>query len=234
MNLIQLASLLIPIAILDSINPSAIILTILMLTKGTQIKNILAYISGIFVSYFAIGATALIVYRYFGSGFKPDFSFVAEYINKPPFWVVLLEFVAGVAILINSIYSRVYPKNTKEKPPKRIITQTSLLSFVVLGVGITGLEATTALPYFGTISTMFLANFGLLTNLVLVFFYCLIFVIPPLALIGIRLVYKEQFESVLAKLKKLSAKYMPNIWLYGNLILAVYLIIDSLQLLVNR
>jgi hypothetical protein len=136
--------------------------------------------------------------------------------------------------LVHTIYNKTHPKTKSEKTGKNSLTQTSLFGFIALGVGITGVEATTALPYFGAISTMFLANFGLLTNLILVFFYSLIFVLPPLVLIGIRLVYKDHFEMVLAKLKKLSQRYLPSIGFYGNLILAIYLIIDSLQLIINR
>ncbi len=230
MSLLQLIFVLIPIAVLDSINPSAIILTVLMLSKDTKIKNILSYILGIFISYLAIGAGALLLYRFFGAGYKLDFSFAYEYINSPPLWMIVLQFIAGMAILANTLYRRKYPKTKAEQPKTKSLTQTSLLSYFALGVGITGVEATTALPYFGAISTMFLANKGLFVNLILVFFYCVIFVLPPLVLIGIRLIYKDHFDTILAKLKQLSARYIPKIGFYGNLLLAAYLIIDSIQL----
>jgi hypothetical protein len=234
MNLIQLISILIPIAILDSFNPSAIILTISMLASGTKIRNILLYVFGIFCTYFGIGAVLVIGYQFFGSGFKIDLSFVVDYINKPPLWTILMELVAGVSLLIYTLIQSKKTSVIEKKSKPKIIVQKSILSFFMLGVVITGVESTTALPYFGAISTLFLGNKGVFTNLVLLGIYNIFFILPALTLIRIRLYYKEKFDLVLCSLQKLSHKYAPKVVFWGGVIFSAYLIFDAAQLLIRR
>jgi Sap, sulfolipid-1-addressing protein len=234
MPLIQLISIIISIAILDSFNPSAIILTISMLGSGTKFRNILLYIFGIFCTYFGIGAVLMIGYQFFGSGFKIDLSFVGDYFNKPPLWTILTEFIAGISLLI---YTLIHSKKTsliEKKPKSNTVVQKSMLSFFMLGVVITGVESTTALPYFGAISTLFLGNKGVLTNLVLLCIYNIYFILPALILIGIRLYYKEKFDLIIVSLKKLSYKYGPKVVFWGGIVFSAYLIFDAALLLIYR
>jgi hypothetical protein len=234
MNLIQLISILIPIAILDSFNPSAILLTISMLASGTKIRNILLYIFGIFFTYFGLGAILVIGYQYFGSGFKLDINFVGDYISKPPLWTIMIEFFIGVSLLIYTISQEKSKNLTTKKIKPKTIEQKSMISFFILGVVITGVESTTALPYFGAISTLFLANKGILINLILLGIYNIFFILPALLLIIIRLYYKEKFDRVINSIRTLSNKYIPKVIFWGGLIFSFYLIFDAIQLLIHR
>jgi cytochrome c biogenesis protein CcdA len=234
MNFAQLISIFIPIAILDSFNPSAILLTVSMLASGTKIRNILLYIFGISCTYFGMGTVLVIGYQLFGSGFKLDLNFVGEYISKPPLWTILTELIVGVSLFVYSLNQRINKNTTVKKVEPKPIVQKSMLSFFLLGVVITGAESTTALPYFGAISTLFLANKGVLTNLSLLGIYNIIFILPALLLIAIRLYYKEKFDRVINSIQILSNKYTPKVIFWGGLVFSFYLIFDATQLLSHR
>jgi hypothetical protein len=226
MTLSQIISLLIPIAILDSVNPSAIVLTLTMLISGIDSKKVMAYIMGIFLIYFSIGLLVVYLFEYSGITFKFDFGFVGDYINSPPIWAILVQLIVGILILYNCINNRIKPKVVEFKKPK--LTQNSIFSYFILGVIITGVESTSALPYFGAFSSLFLANLGFDTNVFLLFGYCIIFVLPPISLVVIRTLYKEDFDKIINRIKLFSSKYSPKILFYFPLVLSIFIISDAL------
>ncbi len=231
MNLAFLISL-ISIAVIDAINPSAIFMTFVLLgQKQSQIAKSLVYVFGIFVTYFCIGIILLLVYRFFGNSFRIDFSWIQNLFNKPPDWFYVMEFIVGFLILIYAIffYKKSYSKPKETDNTKPVNTNT-LLSVLLLGVTITFAELPTALPYFGGISTIYIANFSLFVSLGFLALYNLIFVLPPIVIILIYYFNRLNFDQITKKIRVVLNKYNYLLFKIGFILLAIFLIYNSLSI----
>ena len=188
--------------LLDSLNPSAIAVTIIQLSSDKKpILKALAYILGIFVTYFSLGIVLFGLYSYFGNNL--DFGFLTNLINNPPIWAYYLQLIFGIFLCIYSVFYFL-PKTASKKINMQ--SKPSLLLSFGLGATITLIESATALPYFGAISTIYLANVGFLTSLILLFAYNIIFVLPPLILVSIYSFFPAKFDIFIFKVKTFFVK----------------------------
>jgi hypothetical protein len=232
MTLLQLLMFITPLAIIDSINPSAILLTLTMLIASINSKKIMTYILGILLTNFALGAFVMYSYEFFGVNFQFDLEFITEFMYNPPYWGIIIKLLIGCTLLCVTIYNKLKPKSPTQELEKPNIIQNSIFSFFILGVVTTGIEAATALPYFGAFSSIFVANLGFFTNLILVFLYSIIFVLPLALLVVIRNLFKSNFHEVILNIKAFFAKYFSNTLFYLTLSFSTYLATDAfMQLL---
>ena len=220
------------IAILDSINPSAIVITVAQLSNGKNpVAKCLAYIFGIYITYFFLGTVLYSSYSAFGNSFKIDFNGLINFINQPPIWAFYLQLVIGISLIIYSIhYFR--PKiqevtEVKDIKLSSIESKTSLTASFLLGITVTGVEAFTALPYFGAISTLYISNLGFFRSLILLIIYNIIFILPPLILVLMYKIFTSKFEELTIKIKSNLGKYTHKVLKYGFIILGIYLSIES-------
>jgi cytochrome c biogenesis protein CcdA len=226
---IALITTLTTIALVDSINPSAIVMTLVLLSSGkNKVLKSLVYVTGIFVTYFAIGSVLLLAYNLFGSSFKFDFNPLTNFIIKPPLWSYYLQLILGCWIVVYAVkYFSKKSNNDSIEPSKS--QPKSLLAVFVLGMTITLVEASSALPYFGGISTIFVANLGLLNSLIFLTIYNLVFILPPLAIILIYCFNSNHFERIISRIKCLLQKYSYSVLKYGMIVIGAGLCADSLM-----
>jgi cytochrome c biogenesis protein CcdA len=225
---ISLILTLISIAIVDSINPSAIVMTLVQL-NGTKkvIANSLAYIFGIFCTYYTLGIVLIYLYSTVGSNFNVDFTPLTSFFEKPPNWAYWSQLILGIATIIYAIkfYKRAdnNSTNTNNKSAK-----SSIVSSFILGIIITGVEAGTAIPYFGAISALYIANVGMFQSVVLLFFYNLIFILPPLTIVALFVLFRSKFQSVIDSINQFTTKYSYPTLKYGMTLVGLMLIVDSI------
>jgi cytochrome c biogenesis protein CcdA len=219
---------LISIALVDSINPSAIIMTLVQL-NGTKrvISNALAYILGIFCTYYTMGIILIYLYSSVGSKLNLDFTPITSFFVKPPDWAYWSQFFLGIATIVYAIifYKR---KDSAVESQNNKTAKSSIISSFVLGIVITGIEAGTALPYFGAISALYLANLGMLQSIIILFFYNLIFVLPPLAIVGTYVLFRSKFQSVIKSVNNFTLAYSYPALKYGLVVVGALLIVDSI------
>ncbi|MGL4759815.1 MAG: GAP family protein [Patescibacteria group bacterium] len=219
---------LLSIALVDSINPSAIVMTLVQLNGPKKVvANALSYIFGIFCTYYIIGVILLYAYHVIGSNFKVDLGPISNFFSSPPAWAYLAQFVLGIVMLVYAfIFFR--KKDNQFKDENKRSSKSSLLGSFVLGVLITGVEAGTAIPYFGAISTLYIANPGLISSAVMLFFYNIVFVLPPLLIVVLYLMFRSQFGVLIERINLLQSKYSFLLIKYGMIIIGVLLLIDSI------
>ena len=228
----KLLSLLFIIAILDSVNPSAIAVTLIQLTRPRRpIVQALAYILGIFITYFIFGIVLLLGYKYFVDSIKLDFSFFNNFANQFPSWPQFLQIFIGSILIIYSLFFFTQKvENSSEstyKPDSQTHHNLALKSFA-LGITITGVEAGTAIPYFGAISTIYFYNLSTFYNFLLIFLYCLLFVLPPLAIVGVYILFRGKFESTNKLVHNFLRYYARPILKYSLVFVGVLLIFSGL------
>ncbi len=172
------------LAVIDSINPSALVVTIYLLSQPGAVPRVLCYAAGILVSYLALGVALMLgvgtLFERFGAAF-----------DHPVAWGA--QAVLGAGMLVFAIAA---PKSsaasTRAPPTPRI---GGLLGMVVLGATVTAVELVTALPYFAAIAIMVGADLSVTVWAPLLLVYNLIFIFPPLALLGLHVVLGPRLHA---------------------------------------
>ena len=212
---------LIAIAALDSLNPSAITLQIYLLGTTKPIPRSIAFVIGIFLAYWTSGLLALLgldrlIQTVIGnSGFS---------LSTPLFYIIQL--LTGIILLIVGIILRIPTQSEPVKAPKKL----NLARTFLLGMSITILELPTALPYFAAIEQISRAKLDLLSTMIILAMYNLIFVLPPIALIVIYLFFRRQSFALplLQRINRSITIYSPHIIRFLILGLGIFFIADSL------
>ena len=213
---------LIAIAALDSLNPSAIALQVYLLGTTKPIPRSLAFVIGIFLAYWTSGLLAVLGLNQFiqtviaNSGFS---------LSTPLLYTIQL--LIGIILLVVGIMLRIPAQTEPVKAP----TKLTLARTFLLGMSVTVLELPTALPYFAAIEQIARANLDLLSIASILALYNLIFVLPPIALVVLYLLFHRQsfVLSLLQRINRSIAIYSPHILRFVLLGLGIFLIADCLS-----
>jgi cytochrome c biogenesis protein CcdA len=234
MNLTLLATLL-GIAVLDSVNPSAIAVTLVQLGSGKNaVARSIAYILGIFTTYSLIGLVLLVAYQSFGAHFQSFTIDIPAFINNPPLWQYYLQLVLSIILIIFAcFYFQPKLEKARSDKTKEVKSKNSLLGSFILGISITAIESATALPYLGAISTIYLSGVGNTVGIFLILGYNIIFVLPPLALVALYLCFGSKFEKIVSRIRKFFEKHTHFILKFGFIVLGVFLLIESVLGILN-
>ena len=163
------------LAVVDSVNPSALAVALWWMARPGAAPRLLAYIAGIALTYATLGVALMLglgvaVERY-GKAFDHPL-------------VLALQLALGLGMLGYGIFAPKQSKAASQQPQPRI---GGLLGMVLLGATVTAIEMVTALPYFAAVALMTSAKLALWQWLPLLLVYNAIFVAPPLLLLGLYL-----------------------------------------------
>lgn len=204
------------LAVIDSINPSALVVTLDLLGRGAPARAILVYIAAIFVAYFAAGIVLLL-------GLTALFEPLAALLETRT--ANVLAVLLGGGMLAYALAAR----NAKNAPPppKRLeATSLALGGLFVLGVTVTVLELPTALPYLAAIGILTSEDLSLGRQLPLLALYSAIFVLPPLLLmVGYRFLGRGGGDRLARRLRREARETM--LWIVG--IVGFYLLFEGLR-----
>ena len=163
------------LAVVDSVNPSALAVALWWMARPGAAPRLLAYIAGIAQTNATLGVALMLglgvaVERY-GKAFDHPLA-------------LALQLALGLGMLGYGIFAPKQSKTAPEQPQPRI---GGLLGMVLLGMTVTAIEMVTALPYFAAVALMTSAKLALWQWLPLLLVYNAIFVAPPLLLLGLYL-----------------------------------------------
>jgi Sap, sulfolipid-1-addressing protein len=218
------------VAFIDAINPSAIAMTIVILSSDSQkILKAFLYTLGIFVSSLTIGLILSLLFQHYGEGlvsffqFKPDFNttVVDNFIDDTKPIYILLLFVVEVIFGIICIYFAI--KNRKKSIVTKIksYTDKNLYGAFKLGVVVTGIEVATGLPYIGAVTTMHVQQYNWLITTLILIAYNIVFVSPVIFLIILYKYFKPQFEAVTPVINKIIEAFVQLIKFYLLLLVGI-------------
>jgi cytochrome c biogenesis protein CcdA len=203
------------LALLDSLNPSALAVTIyLLLNGGPYARRVLVYLSGVFLAYLSAGALIML-------GLDP----VSGYFGGPAAYGT--QGAVGAAMLLYALLAPGKPREeeTRVRQPR----SWSLGAIFLLGVTVTAVEFVTAFPYLGAIAILTTADLPAAQWLPILVVYNAIFVLPPLLLLAAYVAFGKRLESHLGRyaerLKKEARETM--LWLLG--IVGFFLLADALR-----
>jgi cytochrome c biogenesis protein CcdA len=174
------------LALVDSINPSAIVVTLLLLsTAGSRAHvQVPVYVGTFFTTYLLIGVLMVL-----GLGaLLPSVSEEAGFVIQALIGLVLLA------------YGLTGSRRPDSAPTAARPSAGSYAALVLLGVTVTVMELPTAVPYLGAIALISEAELSARAWVPLLVVYNIIFVLPPLALLAGHLLLKDRLAQSYAAL----------------------------------
>lgn len=200
------------LALLDSLNPSALAVTIYLLLQGkSYASRVLTYVSAVFLSYLGIGVLLML-----GLGS------LWGYVEGPATYAV--QGVVGALLLGYALLAPERPHEKKARAPR----SRGLAAIFLLGVTVTVVEFSTAFPYLGAIAILTNADLAHAQWIPILIAYNAIFVLPPLLLMVVYGVFGARVRDRLERLRERfeSGSRDTLLWILG--IVGFFLLADSL------
>jgi hypothetical protein len=180
------------LAVIDSINPSAIVVTLYLLSIGRSrvLVQVVVYVGAIFVTYLLLGVLLVL-------GIGVLLPSLGDVLRSQP--GLIAQSLVGLALLVFSQTASTKPPSSQVVAPPSASTYAAL---VMLGVSVTAMELPTAIPYFAAIALISEAELPTRAWMPLLGIYNMIFVLPPIALLVGHLVLQKRMAEPYAALRQ--------------------------------
>ena len=195
------------LAVIDSINPSAIVVTLWLLSvaRARALVQVVVYVGAIFITYLLLGVMMVL-----GIGvLLPSLGGLLR--SRPG---LVAQSLVGLALLVYSLTA------SAKGPSSPVVSRPSArtyASLVLLGVSVTAMELPTAIPYFAAIALIVEAELPIRAWVPLLGLYNLVFVFPPIALLVGYLVFQkrltERYSALRQRLERGARETM--LWVAG-------------------
>jgi cytochrome c biogenesis protein CcdA len=188
MTLDMLTSL-IPLALVDALNPFSIAALIYLLGLPRRVSHALVFTFGTF-SIYLLGGVLLVV------GIS---SFLSNWmLSVPSRWLAGSETAAGALCVLFAAYAwRSQSQGHDFKPPKDL----KILTTLVLSMIATASDLPTAVPYFAAVSLIAGANASWSVQGLMLLIYCVIYITPLLFLVGLHAYFQERAAQMFARIQ---------------------------------
>jgi cytochrome c biogenesis protein CcdA len=180
---------LLALALVDSINPSAIVVTLYLLSRDRTPAQVVVYVAAIFLTYLTLGTmmmlgidALLVSLRTMGGGR----------------FGLIVQGLIGLAMLAYAIKA----PTTAASAPRVETSATTYAALLLLGITVTTIELPTAVPYFAAIALLTTADLPMARWLSLLILYNVIFVLPPVLLLVGHLVFGSRLDARYAVLRE--------------------------------
>jgi hypothetical protein len=173
---------LVALAVVDSINPSAIAVTLYLLTRSRVVQKAGVYIAAVFLTYLALGGAMML-------GLDALVSSLSTAADGRLGYTV--QGAVGLALLLYAILAPAHGASTERPDPGG----TTLVAVALLGVTVTAMELPTAVPYFATTALLTSAGLPIEQWLPLLVLYNAIFILPPVLLLAGHLVFGRRLDA---------------------------------------
>jgi cytochrome c biogenesis protein CcdA len=204
------------LAVLDSINPSALLVTIYLLTRKSPVTNVVLYLGTVFLVYLSVGFLLM-------SGADPAWDIVSDWFESQAAYAV--QAVVGGVLLAYAILAPGSSENDVRTPRPRSFHWSG---FILLGITVTVLELPTALPYFAAIGLMAAEDLPAAEWGVYLVIYNVIFIAPPVTLYTVARLAGPRLEDRMPGFEARLKRYARGAWLWIFGIIGFYLLADAL------
>ncbi len=210
------------LALLDSINPSALVITILLLfAGGPVVRRVGIYLAGVSSAYFTLGLILML-----GLDLLSVFG---EILDNPVVYALQLAIGAGMLIYAIKAPSDVEPESLPTIPGMN-------KSWALFGLGmtVTITEAPTAFPLLGATGVMTASDMSAGLWFPLLIVYNIIFILPPLGLLAMHQILGRRSRDMLERLQQrlLRGARETMLWVIG--IVGFGLLADALGYFAQR
>ncbi len=221
---------LIPIALIDSVTPVRFSILSTLLASSRPVVMGYAFIFGLFTGYLAIGSLILFGLDKVFDELAPKLE--AEWNRPPDSLDYFLQLVIGILIVVFS-YRAAKPKPKVEAKAKN--TAGALVPVFLLGAIPAFTPTPGMLPYFAAIDQILksddLSRAQMFATLI---FYCLVFLVPPSALVLLRVVSKKWSDRVFGAIGNFFATWGKGALIALLVLLGLVLIVDAVGGLIGH
>lgn len=195
---------LLALALVDSINPSAIVVTLCLLSAGRAPAHIVVYVAAIFLTYLTLGVMMM-------SGLDALLPSLGA-IGSGRLGLIVQGLI-GLAMLLYAIRT----PRTARPAPRVEPSASSYAALALLGVTVTTMELPTAVPYFGAIALLTSADLPMARWLPLLVLYNAVFVLPPVLLLAGHIVFGRRLDARYAVLRERlqTGARETMLWIFG-------------------
>ncbi len=212
------------LALVDSLNPSIILMTLFLLSTEKPEGRTASYISAVFLTNWFLG-----LLLYFGLGTALS-TVINKIIYTTAWWAYSIQFIAAVALLVIAIRMKTDTDASLKKKPKKI----NPIATFSLGVGLTFVEFSTAAPYLGAVAMLTKAEPPALFAVKILGLYNIIYVSISLVLFSIYLIRREQAQPLLVRLNRKVSHWIKRVAKFAFLILGLLLLADFIGYLLGQ
>lgn len=193
------------LALIDSLNPSALVVALWLLARPHATPRLLAYVGGILPAYLGLGVAMMLG---FGALREP----LAGLLDHPVALVV--QALLGAGLLVYVLFA---PSSAHAAAAPPVPSSGRLLAFVLLGMTVTVVELVTALPYFAAIALLVAADLPAAQWLPLLLLYNAVFVAPPLLLLALHALLGQRTDARFARWRERLQRGAREtaLWLFG-------------------
>jgi hypothetical protein len=174
---------LVVLAAIDSINPSAIVVTLYLLSRSEASVQVGVYITTIFLTYFTVGLMMIL-------GIDTFLPSIGTLLHSP--LGLAGQGLVGLMLLVYGLTASVDRATMTPVTPPSARTYAAL---ALLGVTVTAMELPTALPYAAAIAVITSADLPIQQWAPLLGLYNAIFVMPPILLLVGHLLFGRQLRE---------------------------------------
>jgi cytochrome c biogenesis protein CcdA len=214
---IDLLPALLGLSLLDSVNPSALVVALWLLSRPHAASRLLAYVGGILIAYLGLGVAMML-------GFGALRDALGDSLDHPA--ALIAQGVLGAGLLAYGIFA---PKSALQAPEPHAPARGRLVGYVVLGMTVTAVELVTALPYFAAIALMLGADLAPLQWLPLLLAYNAIFIAPPLLLLALHALLGSRSDERFARWRQRLQRGARETALWVFALVGVALIGDAVE-----
>lgn len=205
------------LALVDSLNPSALAMTLYLLSGQSYATKVLTYLAAVFSAYFGIGVLLMLGLDAIATG-------VGDYRYSPIAYAV--QGVLGALMLLYALFA---PSNTDKQRTPRQPWSPRLGAIFLLGITVTVVEFSTALPYLGAIGLLTNAGLAPARWAPILVAYNLIFVLPPFSLLVAYRLFGARLQQRFAAYREKLLRGSRDTWLWILGIVGFFLLADSLR-----
>ena len=207
----QLFFILIPILIVDILNPVLLAGTIYSLGSRHPLMNALGVLGSYLATYFLAGILMAVGLEQFENAFR-----------IPPGFDYILELIVA-ALLFYFAWDQYRAGDRHPEKKLRQEKKMGFFSYLLLGVQVNLVGLPFAIPYLAAIDQILKAELSIVSALWVLLVYNTVYVLPYFLLIPLRVFYKKEsdviFESINDWMHQTCTKYLPILFFLLGLLL---------------
>jgi cytochrome c biogenesis protein CcdA len=231
--MLNLLLLLIPIALVDSFNPTAMATIIVLLALPRPVPRVVAAILGFAFAYFVFGVLVVL-----GAGnlIEQVSMWLGEtFANPPPVVYVLQLALAAGLIYYFFRQQRAKPAAAPDEvaPSGSVRWATTPLAAFALGAALNASELPTAFPYLAALERITVSRVLVTEAIFALALYALIFVLPLIILLALYLRLRERAAPATARVSAGIERWSGRLMKWGALLIGIGLLLDSLAFFVR-
>ncbi|HYO88325.1 MAG TPA: GAP family protein [Candidatus Limnocylindrales bacterium] len=226
--MLNLLLLLIPIAIVDSFNPTAIAAIIVLLATPKPVPRVVAAILGFAFAYFVFGVLVVL-----GAGSL--MAQIGAWLSNPPplFYGLQLALAGGLFYYFFRQRRAQQPRAVETEPSASVRWAATPLAAFVLGAALNASELPTAFPYLAALERIAASQVLATEAIVALVLYAFIFVRPMLFILGLYLRLHERAAPLITRVSGGVERWSGRLLAWGALALGVGILADSLVFFVR-